>query len=142
MNGDGSSPSPSSSYSGSVSWMSDTSLLMTNRQKLFANANINMIPIKADMSHLFEINAALANGETVSIPADRIWGAHKYVSKTFLGKEAHLPSGPFQVVTSRQLEALVVHVMKVKMPTASSYISPRASVFRRPGHPRRMSAAN
>ena len=100
--------------------------VMTNRQKLFANANINMIPIKADMSHLFEINAALANGETVSIPADRIWGAHKYVSKTFLGKEAHLPSGPFQVVTSRQLEALVVHVMKVSAKRYKIYVSPLA----------------
>lgn len=86
--------------------------VMNNRQKLFSNANINMIPIKSDMSHLFEINAALSEGETVSIPADRIWGAHKAVTKTFLGKEAHLPAGPFQVVTSRGLDALVVHVMK------------------------------
>ena len=86
--------------------------VMSNRKKLFQHANINMIPIKSDMSHLFEINAALANGETVSIPADRIWGAHKYVSVNFLGKEAHLPMGPFQVVTSRGLEALVVNVMK------------------------------
>ena len=98
--------------------------VMTNRQKLFQHANINMIPIKGDMSHLFEINAALANGETVSIPADRIWGAHKYVSKMFLGKEAHLPFGPFLVVASRGLDALTVNVMKTSSRRYKVYVTP------------------
>jgi predicted LPLAT superfamily acyltransferase len=86
--------------------------VMSNRARLFEHANIRMIPIKPDMSHLFEINSALADGETVSIPADRIWGSQKYVAKTFLGREAHLPMGPFQVVAMRSVEVLVVHVMK------------------------------
>ena len=98
--------------------------VMDNRKKLFTHANINMILIKPDMSHLFEINAALTNGETVSIPADRIWGAHKYVSKTFLGKEAHLPIGPFQVVTSRGLDALAVNVMKTAAHRYKIYVTP------------------
>lgn len=98
--------------------------VMSNRQKLFEHANINMIPIKSDMSHLFEINAALANGETVSIPADRIWGAHKAVRKTFLGCEANLPVGPFQVVASRGLDALVVHVMKTGTKRYKIYVTP------------------
>ncbi len=98
--------------------------VMSNRQKLFDHANINMIPIKGDMSHLFEINAALANGETVSIPADRIWGAHKAVRKSFLGREANLPVGPFQVVTSRGLDALVVHVMKTGTKRYKIYVTP------------------
>ena len=98
--------------------------VMSNRQKLFQHANINMIPIKPDMSHLFEINAALANGETVSIPADRIWGSQKYVSVNFLGREAHLPIGPFRVVTTRGVEALVVHVMKTASNRYKVYVTP------------------
>jgi len=98
--------------------------VMCNRQKLFQHANINMIPIKPDMSHLFEINAALANGETVSIPADRIWGSQKYVSVNFLGQKAHLPEGPFRVVTSRGAEALVVHVMKTASNRYKIYVTP------------------
>ena len=98
--------------------------VMNNRQKLFAHANINMIPIKPDMSHLFEINAALANGETVSIPADRIWGSQKYVSVEFLGREAHLPIGPFQVVTTRGVEALTVNVMKTASKRYKIYVTP------------------
>ena len=86
--------------------------IMDNRNRIFSHANIRMIPIKSDMSHLFEINNALAEGETVSIPADRIWGSQKYVSKTFLGREAHLPMGPFQVVAMRTVDVLAVHVVK------------------------------
>ena len=98
--------------------------VMNNRQKLFNQANINMIPIKSDMSHLFEINAALANGETVSIPADRIWGSQKYVSVNFLGREAHLPIGPFRVVTSRGVDALTVNVMKTASNCYKIYVTP------------------
>ena len=29
----------------------------------------------------------LSNGETVSIPADRLWGSSKYVPKKFLGQQ-------------------------------------------------------
>ena len=54
----------------------------------------------------------LSNGETISIPADRLWGSSKYVPKKFLGQEAHFPLGPFQIVTIREVDALIVHVMK------------------------------
>ena len=98
--------------------------VMENRQKLFSGANINMIPIRQDMSHLFEINSALANGETVSIPADRIWGTRKSVTQMFLGREAHLPIGPFQVVALRGLDALVVNVMKTSLRKYKIYVTP------------------
>ena len=98
--------------------------VMNNRQKLFVGANIHMIAMKSDMSHLFEINRALSDGETVSIPADRIWGSRKYVAQTFLGSEAHFPLGPFQVVAIREIEALTVHVMKKSYNTYKIYITP------------------
>ena len=98
--------------------------VMTNRARLFEHANIHMIPIKPDMSHLFEINSALANGETVSIPADRIWGSQKYVTQTFLGREAHLPMGPFQVVALRGIDALAVNVMKTSVKRYKIFVTP------------------
>jgi len=98
--------------------------VMENRDRLFTHANIHMIPIMPDMSHLFEISGALANGETVSIPADRIWGSQKYVPVNFLGREAHLPMGPFQVVALRGVEALTVHVMKESSKKYKIYVTP------------------
>ena len=63
---------------------------------LFKDTHIRMIPVSPDMSHLFDINAALSKGEVVSIPADRIWGSPKKLVKCFLGGEASFPYGPFQ----------------------------------------------
>jgi predicted LPLAT superfamily acyltransferase len=98
--------------------------VMDNRNKMFAHANIKMIPIMPDMSHLFEINSALEKGETVSIPADRIWGSSKFISKTVLGKEAHLPMGPFQVAAIRGVDVLAVNVMKESLKRYKIYVTP------------------
>lgn len=98
--------------------------IMQNREKLFSRTNIHMIPLRQDMSHLFEINSALANGETVSIPADRIWGSNKYVTRQFLGREAHFPMGPFQVIALRGIQALAVNVMKVSYNCYKTYVTP------------------
>jgi predicted LPLAT superfamily acyltransferase len=98
--------------------------VMQNRNKMFAQTNIRMIPIRNDMSHLFELDSALSNGEIVSIPGDRIWGSSKTVCVTFLGKEARLPLGPFRVITTRGLDALIVHVIKVSWLTYKCFVTP------------------
>ena len=98
--------------------------VMNNRNKMFGNTNIRMIPLRKDRSHLFEINEALSNGETISIPADRLWGSSKYVPMVFLGQEAHFPLGPFQIAAIRQVDALVVHVMKESFMKYRVYITP------------------
>ncbi len=98
--------------------------VMNNREKLFSCSHIHMIPIKEDMSHLFAINTALGNGETVSIPADRIWGSQKFVEQTFLGCKAHLPVGPFQVIALHGVDALVVHCMKTGANKYKIYVVP------------------
>lgn len=87
--------------------------VMLNRQKLFSTKNINMIAIRPDMGHLFEINAALANGEVVSMPSDRVFGSDKHLSIEFLGKNAKFPYGPFSIATMRGLEVIAVNVLKI-----------------------------
>lgn len=98
--------------------------VMKNRNKMFANTNINMIGIDADMSHLYEINSALANGEIVSMPGDRIFGSEKSIETDFLGATAHLPAGPFRVATMRGLDCLAVNVMKTGAKSYRIYVSP------------------
>ena len=87
--------------------------VMQNRMKLFADTNINMIAIRPDMGHLFEIDEALTNGETVSMPADRIFGSQKKITTDFLGADADFPYGPFSVATMRGLDVITVHVVKL-----------------------------
>ena len=98
--------------------------VMQNRTKMFAETNIRMIPLRADMSHIFEINNALADGEIVSMPADRIFGSQKSLPLTFLGAMAEFPQGPFSVATMRGLQVLAVNVMKSSTTGYTIYTTP------------------
>ena len=98
--------------------------VMENRNRMFRDSNIRMIPIGSDMSHLFEINKALSDGEIVSMPADRLFGASRQMSHTFLGKEAAFPAGPFAVASSRSLDVLAVNVMKTQAERYKIFVTP------------------
>lgn len=98
--------------------------IMAHRDTLFSNTHIKMIAVKADMSHLFEIDHALNEGETVSMPADRIWGSPKYVVHPFLGHSARFPLGPFSVATLRGSAVLAVNVMKTGARRYKIHITP------------------
>ncbi len=98
--------------------------VMENRDKMFSDTNICMIPILPDMSHLFAIDFALQNGEIVSMPADRIHGSAKSVTAEFLGADASFPYGAFSVATLRNTPVLAVNVMKRKHNRYKVYVTP------------------
>lgn len=98
--------------------------VMRNRNRMFGDRNIRMIAIRPDMSHIFLINNALSDGETVSMPADRVIGSQKTMAVNLLGKEAHLPAGPFTVATMRGLPVIAVNVMKTAHDTYKIYVTP------------------
>ena len=100
--------------------------VMQNRNKMFADTNINMIAIQPDMSHLFEIDKALTDGGIVSMPADRINGSQKCIEHVFLGAKAKFPLGPFSVATMRGLDVLAVNVMKDSLLGYKIYVTPLA----------------
>ena len=86
--------------------------VMRNRQKMFDETNIRMIPVRDDMSHIFMINGALENGESVSFPSDRVVGGQKTVMCDFFGAPARFPLGPFLIAAQRNIAVLSIHVMK------------------------------
>lgn len=86
--------------------------VMANRNKLFDGNNIRMIAVEADMSHLFAIDSAIADGEIVSMPADRVFGSQKSFDIDFLGAQARFPQGPFILAATRDVPMLYVSVMK------------------------------
>ncbi|MBR3480632.1 MAG: acyltransferase [Prevotella sp.] len=90
----------------------ETQSVMENRRRLFAMHNIRMITTSDDMSHIFEMNNALANGQIVSIPADRIFGSTRTVECQLLGAKANLPLGPFALATQREAKTIAIFVMK------------------------------
>ena len=107
-----------------IVFLGEKESVMENRNKMFAHTNIRMIPIRQDMSHLFEIDQALSDGEILSIPGDRIWGSQKVLNAVFLGKEACFPMGPFTVAAMRGLEVLAVNVMKESSKCYRIYVTP------------------
>ena len=102
----------------------ETATVMANRERMFGSSNIRMVKVQEDMSHLFQLNNALADGEIVSLPADRVFGSSKAVKCSFLGADAAFPAGPFTLVRSREARALVVFSMKTGLRTYKAIFHP------------------
>lgn len=107
-----------------VLYAGDTETMMENRRRLLAEHNIHLIALQKDMSHVYEINNALADGEIVSMPADRRVGDSKSVTANVLGAPAKLPAGPFALAASREEIVRVVFVVKERWDTYHIYIEP------------------
>ena len=90
----------------------ESEVIMKNRATQLMAHHIQMIPVTADLSHLFAVNAALEAGQIVSLPADRIYGSQKCVDCLFFGETASFPMGGFALATRKMVEALAVFVMK------------------------------
>ena len=90
----------------------ESATVMQGRNSQFADSNIHMVPVLADMSHLFLINKALDEGHIVSMPADRCFGSVKSVGCRFFGAEAQFPLGPFATAVQKEVPTLAIVVMK------------------------------
>ena len=72
----------------------------------------DLIIIKEDLSHIFEINAALAGNEIVCITGDRYIKGSKYLTEELLGKQAKFPAGPFMLASRLNAPVMFVYAMK------------------------------
>ena len=90
----------------------ETATVMQNRALLFGETNVRMVPVSEDLSHIFTLNNALADGEIASVPGDRVFGSHKTVRSRFFGDSATFPTGPFVLAVQRNVPILLVFVMK------------------------------
>ncbi len=105
-----------------VLYAGDTEEVMRRREELLGEHNIHLIALQQDLSHVFEMNNALANGEVLAMPADRRMGSPKTITANVLGAPAKLPMGPFVLAVSREERVLTVFVMKEKWNTYHIYI--------------------
>ncbi|WP_179354172.1 LpxL/LpxP family acyltransferase [Winogradskyella vidalii] len=75
-------------------------------------SNIKFIIIKDDLSHIFEINAALSRNEIICITGDRYVKSSKSLSHHLLDQEALFPAGPFLLGSRLKVPVIFVYVMK------------------------------
>ena len=73
---------------------------------------VNFILIGYDLSHIFEINSALARNELVCFTGDRYFEGVKSLSEKLLGQEALFPAGPFLIASRLKVPVVFVYVMK------------------------------
>ena len=102
----------------------ESATVMKGRSRQFVGSNIHMVPVKADMTHLFIINKALDEGNIVSMPADRCFGSAKSVGCQFFGSTAQFPLGPFATAVQKEVPALAVMVMKTGKRSYTAYVRP------------------
>jgi predicted LPLAT superfamily acyltransferase len=72
----------------------------------------NVIFVKKDLSHIFQITAALAANEIVCIHADRYLPGNKTVTTDFFGAPALFPEGPFLLALRLHVPVLYVYGFK------------------------------
>jgi len=75
-------------------------------------SEMNFIIVKDDMSHIFEINAALAQNRIICISGDRYMQNNKYMEEELLGKKAKFPMGPFHLGSRLKVPVLFVYVLR------------------------------
>ncbi|MCB0465043.1 MAG: lipid A biosynthesis acyltransferase [Aequorivita sp.] len=81
-------------------------------EKVTMRSNVKFILVKEDMSHIFEINNALRNGELVCFTGDRYMKDSKTLAESLMGKQANFPAGPFLLASRLNVPVLFVYVMK------------------------------
>lgn len=97
--------------------------VMANRGTMFEKTNVNMVVLRKDMNHLFEIISILDKGDIVSFPADRSMGG-KVIECDFLGGRSEFPLGPFSVATMNGLDVLTINVMKTGLMEYTIHLKP------------------
>jgi predicted LPLAT superfamily acyltransferase len=107
-----------------VIYAGETQEMQKNRSKILNSNNINLIPVMPDMSHLFAVNAALQNGEIVSMPCDRNHGSVKSVKCNFLRGKADFPVGAFALSAAFEVEVLAVFCVKISSKKYKIFVKP------------------
>jgi predicted LPLAT superfamily acyltransferase len=74
--------------------------------------SFNIIFIKEDMSHIYEMSAALNRNELICLHADRFRPGNRTMRHALLGEEANFPAGPF--ILASKLRAPVCFVFAFK----------------------------
>jgi predicted LPLAT superfamily acyltransferase len=76
------------------------------------NRNFNVIVIREDNSHIYEINKALSEKQIVCLHGDRFLKGSKTLTADFLGGRAKFPTGPFYMAMKYNVPVSFVFAMK------------------------------
>lgn len=108
-------------FFGDINYECQINLVTTDREhsaiknyldSVTQKSSIKFIIIQDDLSHIFEINNALANNELVCFTGDRYFPDSKIMREELLGEAASFPAGPFLIASRLKVPVVFVYVMK------------------------------
>jgi predicted LPLAT superfamily acyltransferase len=74
--------------------------------------SFNIIYVRDDLSHVYEVSAALRRGELVCLHADRFRPGNRTMQHDFLGEPANFPAGPFLLASKLRAPVCFVFAFK------------------------------
>jgi predicted LPLAT superfamily acyltransferase len=77
-------------------------------------SSANIIVIKNDLSHIYQIAEAFKNNELVCMHADRFIEGNKTITTNFLSEQAKFPLGPFLLASKFKVPVSFVFAVKEK----------------------------
>ena len=92
--------------------------------------SFNVIVIKDDISHIYEIKEAVERNEFVCIHADRHVEGNKTITGKLLGADAKFPIGPFVLATTFEMPVSFVYAAK-EGPKHFHFYASKAKIYPR-----------
>jgi predicted LPLAT superfamily acyltransferase len=86
--------------------------------------NINIIVIREDLSHIYDIKNALNRNELIAMHGDRFVENSKTIACKFLGQEAPFPYGPFFLASKFNVPVSFTYAMKERANHYHFYATP------------------
>lgn len=79
---------------------------------VMVDKSFRIIPIKQDLSHIFELNQVVKQKELIVMHGDRFVEGSKVLELEFLGKKAKFPAGAFHIALKFNLPVTFVFALK------------------------------
>ncbi len=86
--------------------------------------NINIIVIRDDLSHIYEIKNALNRHELIAMHGDRFVKKSKTITCRFMGRDAPFPYGPFYLAVEFNVPVSFTYAMKESVNHYHFYATP------------------
>jgi predicted LPLAT superfamily acyltransferase len=81
-------------------------------EQITGDKTFNVIVVREDLSHVYEIASALQRNELICMHADRFLEGNKTMQFSFLGEEALFPAGPFMLASGFNVPVSMVFAFK------------------------------
>ncbi|MCQ2339626.1 MAG: hypothetical protein MJZ79_02440 [Paludibacteraceae bacterium] len=93
-------------------YLGDTELVVEQREKLFNQHGLHIIPVQRDGGHVLDMHKALSDGYILSILGDRLLLGSRAMMMPLLGEEAPFPEGTYRMAVAEQVPVLSMYVMR------------------------------